>query len=148
MTFLFVLIHLVLRGAVPVDPTSPVTHQLCSINFDRDKRRPARIDNEAKACLDDVALNLQQRETATLVIVGHAAPGSRGNLAAQRAADTKAYLTAEKGIEAGRISMRTSEISGSQAENYLVPSGADFEKDVPHTVSVNERILNLKSSQR
>ena len=30
---------------------------LCSINFDRDKRRPARVDNEAKACLDDVALN-------------------------------------------------------------------------------------------
>lgn len=148
MTFLFVLIHLVLWQSEPVDPPNPVTHQLCSINFDRDKRRPARIDNEAKACLDDVALNLQQRETAKLVIVGHAEPGSRGDLAAQRAADTKAYLTAEKGIKAVRISLRTSEISGSQAENYLVPSGADFEKDVPHTTSVKERILNLKSLQK
>jgi hypothetical protein len=34
---------------------------------------PARVDNEAKACLDDVALNLQQQTDATAVVVGEAA---------------------------------------------------------------------------
>jgi hypothetical protein len=145
MTLLYVLIHLaLLRAAGPVDPPNPATHQLCSINFARDKGRPAHVDNEAKACLDDVALNLQQQETATLVIVGHAEPESKVNLAVQRAADAKVYLTAEKGIQANRISLRTSEIPGSEADSYLVPSGADFERDVPHTTSVNERTLSFK----
>ena len=57
----------------PPPPPKPVTKTLCSINFDRDKKRPARVDNEAKACLDDVALNLQQQTDATAVVVGEAA---------------------------------------------------------------------------
>ena len=56
----------------PPPPPAPKTKQLCSINFDRDKSRPARVDNEAKACLDDVALNLQQQDRC------HCGPGWRG----------------------------------------------------------------------
>ena len=41
-------------------PPKPTTSNLCTVNFDRDKRRPARVDNEGKACLDDLALNLQR----------------------------------------------------------------------------------------
>ncbi|MCU1314267.1 MAG: hypothetical protein JWM54_2024, partial [Acidobacteriaceae bacterium] len=48
----------------PPPPPQPKTQTLCSINFDRDKKRPARVDNEAKACLDDVALNLQRQSDA------------------------------------------------------------------------------------
>jgi hypothetical protein len=39
----------------------PHTQALCSIRFDKDKKRPTRVDNEAKACLDEVALNLQNQ---------------------------------------------------------------------------------------
>ena len=38
----------------------PHTQTLCSIAFDKDKKRPSRVDNEAKACLDEVALDLQK----------------------------------------------------------------------------------------
>ena len=48
----------------PPPPPAPTTSNLCSINFDRDKRRPTRVDNEAKACLDDISLNLQRSSDA------------------------------------------------------------------------------------
>ena len=35
--------------APPPPPPAPKAKQLCSITFDRDKRRPERVDNEAKA---------------------------------------------------------------------------------------------------
>ena len=84
---------------------------------------PARVDNEAKACLDDVALNLQQQTDATAVVVGEAASDERhaDTLAAQRAVNTKDYLVTEKGIDASRISVRTGTQGNKEVENYLVP---------------------------
>ncbi len=116
----------------PPPPPAPKTKTLCSINFDRDKRRPARVDNEAKACLDDVALNLQQQTDATAVLVGEAASDEKkaDTLAAQRAVNTKDYLVKEKGIDASRISVRTGTQGNKEVENYLVPAGATFDNDV------------------
>jgi outer membrane protein OmpA-like peptidoglycan-associated protein len=126
--------------APPPPPPAPKTKQLCSITFDRDKRRPARVDNEAKACLDDVALNLQQQADATAVVVGEAASDERhaDTLAAQRAVNTKDYLVKEKGIDASRISVRTGTQGNKEVENYLVPAGANFDNDVPGTTPVDE----------
>ena len=124
----------------PPPPPQPKTQTLCSINFDRDKRRPARVDNEAKACLDDVALNLQRQSDATAVVVGSSATGEKQGpkLAAQRAVNTKDYLVKEKGIDASRIQVRTGSEPGKQAQNYLVPAGANFDNDVQGTTQVNE----------
>ena len=36
----------------------------------KDKERPTRVDNEAKACLDEVALDLQKQSDAKAVVVG------------------------------------------------------------------------------
>ena len=44
---------------------------LCSVSFERDAKRPTRVDNEAKACLDDVALGLQRSSDAKLALVGN-----------------------------------------------------------------------------
>jgi outer membrane protein OmpA-like peptidoglycan-associated protein len=131
---------------------APKTQTLCSINFDRDKRRPARVDNEAKACLDDVALNAQRSSDATVVVVGNAtadeqaAPTGKSrhhaahveNLAAQRAVNTKDYLVKEKGIDASRIQVRTGSAGAKEVEDYLVPAGASFDTDVPGTTAVDE----------
>jgi outer membrane protein OmpA-like peptidoglycan-associated protein len=132
-------------------PPAPKTQTLCSIQFSRDKRRPARVDNEAKACLDDVALNAQRSSDATVVVVGNATadeqnpPKRRGrraapptNLAAQRAVNTKDYLVKEKGIDASRIQVRTGTAGAQEVENYLVPAGASFDTDVPGTTAVDE----------
>src|SRR5665213_1678474 len=65
-------------GTYTVTVTAPVvaaaaaatTTSLCTVSFDRDARRPTRVDNEAKACLDDIALNAQRDPNAKLAIVG------------------------------------------------------------------------------
>jgi hypothetical protein len=135
-------------------PPPPVakTQTLCTISFGRDTKRPARVDNEAKACLDQVALSAQQTPDATVTVVGEAgpqAPPKKGkhaapvidNLAAQRAVNTKAYLVTEKGIDASRISVRTGTQSVDEVENYLVPAGATFDTDVPGTTAVDESVV-------
>ena len=131
----------------PPPPPAPKTKTLCSINFDRDTKRPARVDNEAKACLDDVALNLQQSTDATAVVVGEAASTEKkaDTLAAQRAVNTKDYLVKEKGIDASRISVRTGTQGNKEVENYLVPSGATFDNDVQGTTAVDESTVKVQA---
>jgi outer membrane protein OmpA-like peptidoglycan-associated protein len=133
--------------APPPPPPAPTTKTLCSINFERDTRRPARVDNEAKACLDDVALNLQQQADATVVVVGEAATTEKraDTLAAQRAVNTKDYLVKEKGIDASRISVRTGTQGNKEVEDYLVPSGASFDKDVQGTTAVDESTVKVQA---
>lgn len=131
----------------PPAPPAPKTSALCSINFERDKKRPTRVDNEAKACLDDVALNLQRNSGASLVIVGKS-DASEKKLAAKnaegRAVNTKEYLVKDKSVDASRISVRTGAQDGKKAENYLVPAGASFESDVTGTTPVTESAVKAK----
>jgi hypothetical protein len=141
----------------PPPPPAPKTQTLCSIQFDKDKRRPARVDNEAKACLDDVGLNAQQKADASVVVVGNSAPVpapktkyqrahavTAEQLAAQRAVNTKAYLVTEKGIDASRIQVRTGSNGQNEVENYLVPAGATFDNDVPSTTPVDENAVKAQ----
>jgi len=123
----------------PAPPPAPKTETLCSINFGRDKRRPTRVDNEAKACLDDVALNLQRTADAKAVLVGNSAANERhaDKAAAERAVNTKAYLVNEKGIDPSRIDVRTGTAGTDSVQNYLVPSGATFDNDVQGTTAVD-----------
>jgi hypothetical protein len=137
-------------------PAAPTPHAsaLCSIAFEKDKRRPTRVDNEAKACLDQVALSLQNQSDAKAVIVGEstseekAGPKHHGkhyhqiDFAGQRAVNTKAYLVEEKGIDASRISVATGTTDGKTVENYLVPAGADFSADVQGTTPVDESTIH------
>lgn len=140
----------------PPPPPVPHTRALCSMMFDQDARRPTRVDNQAKACLDEVALDLQKDSDSKLVIVGssnsaekektskqqkYAAKHNRVKVvefAAQRAVNAKDYLVSEKGIDASRISTATVAIDGQSAANYLVPAGADFPADVQGTSPVEE----------
>ncbi|HEX4005536.1 MAG TPA: hypothetical protein VHX60_05150 [Acidobacteriaceae bacterium] len=140
----------------PPAPPAPKTSTLCSIQFDHDKKRPTRVDNEAKACLDDVALNAQQKSDATVVVVGNSAPVpamkghhrhamSADDMAAQRAVDTKAYLVTEKGIDASRVQVRTGTDGQNEVQDYLVPAGASFETDVPGTTAVDENAVKAQA---
>ncbi len=93
-------------------------------------KKPWRVDNECKGKLDDVAKNLQQNADNKLVIVGNADPsGQRPNLAAERAVNSKAYLTsgeAQLGIDPNRIECRTGSAGTMTAEYWIVPAGATF----------------------
>jgi len=114
----------------PPPPPAPTTSALCSITFDRDKKRPARVDNEAKACLDDIALNLQRSSDAKLALVGNASSTEKAGskAAASRAANTKDYLVKEKGIDASRISLYTGSQDGKSVTSTLIPTGATLDQ--------------------
>jgi len=122
---------------VEAPPPPPQASKLNQIAF-KDKRRPARVDNEAKAILDDVALRLQRDADAKAVVVGNAAGNAKTKtrLASQRAVNTKDYLTREKGIDPSRISVMTGGADEDTADIYIVPPGATFNE--PNTQPVDE----------
>lgn len=112
---------------VPPTPTVAETQDLCHISFDRDRRRPQRVDNEAKACLDDIALTLQQQPGAKLVMVGNSSARENPEAGAERALNARQYLVQEKGIDKSRIDVRVGETPGKYVTNTLVPPGAHFD---------------------
>jgi len=115
--------------AAPVVAAKPQTSDLCSVQFNRDARRPSRVNNEGKACLDEIALNLQRNSDAQLALVGNASTQENGGskLATQRAVNTKAYLVSEKGIDSTRIVVYTGSQDGKVVSTTLIPSGATFD---------------------
>lgn len=120
---------------VEVPPPPPQVSKLNEIAF---KRNSARVDNTAKAILDDVVLRLQRDADAKAVIVGYQDAKERGkNLAAQRAANAKEYLVKEKGIDAARIETRIATgATGMKDDIYLVPAGATFSEPNTEVSSV------------
>jgi len=138
-------------------PVKPIPHvtALCPITFSKDKARPTRVDNEAKACLDQVTDALKNDSTATVVVVGEAdakektPPKSKHakvkDFATERAANTKDYLVNEEqsGIDASRIIVRTGTADSQSVENYLVPAGATFENDVQGTTPADTSAVKI-----
>lgn len=120
-------------------PPPPTASKLNSCDFPN-KKKPWRVDNTCKAILDDVALRLQNAPDAKLVIVGNSAPTEkRKNLAAERAVDSKAYLSggeAKQAIDPSRIETRTGSGGTTTADYWLVPAGATFSE--PGTQPVDE----------
>ena len=116
----------------PPQPPAPMASSLCTVSFERDAKRPTRVDNEAKACLDDIALTLQRSSDARLALVGNAeskestTKGKRKmpNYAAERAVNTKDYLVTEKGIDPSRVMVYTGTDDARTVTTTLVPAGA------------------------
>jgi hypothetical protein len=122
----------------PPPPPAPVASSLCSVSFERDAKRPTRVDNEAKACLDDVSLALQRSSDAKLALVGNENAkeqkadaklakmkhNKKPTDAAARAVNTKDYLVTEKGIDASRISVYTGADDAQTVTTTLIPAGA------------------------
>ena len=113
-------------------PPPPQASKLTDCGFENMAKikKPWRVDNECKGKLDDVAKNLQQNADNKLVIVGNAEPTEkRPNLAAERAVNSKAYLTggeAKLGIDPNRIECRTGSAGTMTAEYWIVPAGGTF----------------------
>lgn len=142
---------------IEAPPPPPVVHveSLCVISFDMDPRRPTRVDNESKACLDEVALEMQKQPDAKTVIVGNSSSKEKAALAkhhhrkgkqpvdpaAQRAVNAKDYLVKEKGIDPSRITTATGNADEQKAHNYLVPPAANFSNDVQGTNPVDETVV-------
>jgi hypothetical protein len=113
----------------------------------KNAKKLARVDNECKAVLDEVALRLQHEPNSKLVVVGYGQEDEDArvnNVEALRAANTKSYLTggeAKQQIDPARIEARESNArdSGQAAKFYLVPEGGTF--TVKDTTVVDETSL-------
>jgi outer membrane protein OmpA-like peptidoglycan-associated protein len=126
----------------PPPPPPPQASKINQIEFPN-KVKPWRVDNTAKAILDDVALRMQREPDSRLVILGNIDPSDRAetkrpNLSAERAVDTKFYLVNDKGIDPSRIEPRSGGTGGKTAEMWIVPAGATYSG--PGTVVDETRI--------
>jgi hypothetical protein len=130
-------------SSVTVENPPPPPPQASKLNECQypNKMKPWRVDNTCKAMLDDVALKLQQDPEAKLVVVGNADPSEkRKNLAGERAADVKFYISggeAKQNIDASRIEVRTGNEGTMTSEQWIIPSGATF-PEASSTTPVDE----------
>ena len=70
---------------VEVPPPPPTASKLNQIAV-QEPEMPARVDNEAKAILDDVALRLQREPDAKAVVVGNFEAGEKNGQKTRRTA--------------------------------------------------------------
>jgi outer membrane protein OmpA-like peptidoglycan-associated protein len=138
---------------VEVPPPPPTCSKINSIQFP-DLKRPWRVDNTAKAILDDVANRLKSDPNAKIVIVGYA-DGDKApmvgtgknrhpmNLAAQRAVNAKAYLVQQQGIDPSRVEVRQGTGQSKVADIIWIPQGADENAcpDLQNTTPVDESVV-------
>ena len=140
-------------------PPPPTSSKLNEITFPNDKK-PARVDNTAKAILDDVALRLQREPDSKAVVVGYATEAetkkkANKNLAAQRAVNTKACLDGaeescenqSKQIDPSRIEVRTGTGDQNKAEIWIVPSGASFTGEGTNTIEEGKYKAQARSAK-
>jgi outer membrane protein OmpA-like peptidoglycan-associated protein len=123
------------RLAVKAPPPPPRAARLNECKF---KDRTARVDNVCKAVLDDVALRLQNEPESRAAVIGSATPTETrlkryAELAAERASNVKVYLVKDKGVDAGRIEVRTNPDT-STVQIWLIPRGASI-SDVPGAIA-------------
>lgn len=143
---------------IEAPPAPPIPHvqALCSLSFELDKKRPTRVSNEAKACLDQIALNLQANPDAKAVLVADSTAQEKKITAKQqeravkhkhtkvqyfgeqRAVNAKDYLVRDKGIDPSRIAIGTGTGDDQNVQDYLVPAGANFSADVQGISWINE----------
>jgi hypothetical protein len=110
----------------PPPVPAPLTRELCAVSFDRDHKRPERVDNEAKGCLDDIALDMQRETAGRLVVVGNYSSDEKPDSGAKRSINIRQYLVNEKGIEPSRIDLRIGTGTGRTATDIFVPEGATY----------------------
>ena len=107
-----------------VEVVKPTMQSLCSITFDRDLKRPDRVDNEAKGCLDDIALTMNRETSSKLLIVGSHVEKETNRDSATRAMNAAEYLTKEKGVDPARLDLRIGPDNSRSVAMMLVPPGA------------------------
>jgi len=139
--------------AAPVTPTpmatpaavTPAAAKFGIIEFKINLNRPTRVDNQAKGELDRYADALAAAPDAKGIVVGYArakeaaeADGKAPGFAAQRAVNTKDYLTKEKGVDGARIEVRTGSGNRKLVELWIVPAGGSFAAEGTRVVDENQ----------
>ena len=98
---------------------------VCNAPFDKDAKRPLRVDNDAKACLIDQASKQSLSSGSKLILVGNADSNEKPNTAATRAINSKKVLVAKPAsVDPSAISLYTG-TSGSKSVAVYVQKPGD-----------------------
>jgi hypothetical protein len=127
-------------------PPQPTAQNVGKCDFSG--ARPTRVNNECKAVLDEVGMQLKNEPDSRMVIVGYAdSADTVKDVDAIRAVNVRNYLTKGDGkqqIDASRIEIRkaTDRNIGKVAQLYVVPRDAKVELN--NTEVIDESTLPTK----
>jgi len=164
---LFTLFSSPLGVKAQMAPLPAGVERLCVIQFDRDQKRPARVEDSALPCLELAVKRMTADATVKLVLVGVKDPSKDHeasengrmretedttgydirleDLAAYRSLNAKGYLVRWYRIDPARILPTTDESDfGQTVTFYLVPSDAAFNHNYLGTTKTNERPCTVK----
>jgi len=96
--------------------------------FEKNPKKPWRVDNDCKDTLDKLSLRLQQMPNGKLDIVGYTDEKEvvkEQTLGSQRSVNVKYYLTTDgpNKVDAGRVQPRAGGTKGKATHFYFVPEG-------------------------
>ena len=97
--------------------------------FEKNPKKPWRVDNDCKDTLDKLSLRLQQMPNGKLNVVGYTDEKEvveEQTLGSQRSVNVKYYLTTDgpNKVDAGRIQPRAGGTKGKATHFYFVPEGS------------------------
>ena len=117
--------------------------------FEKDPKRPWRVDNDCKDVLDKLALRVQQMPNGKVAIVGYndqTEVVNRETIGSQRAVNIKYYLTTDElgpKVDPSRLEPRKGGAKGKAAHFYFVPQGATLAQE--ESVTVDESAVQGQS---
>ncbi len=134
-----------LRTDAPGPQGAETLPSLCTVQFgtlDLEK-----IAGEAMGCGDDIGLVMQRNPEARLVLVGQIDPVEPGGirLATQRAANLRAYLVQDRGIEASRILLRT-QVPGERSVSATFVPDQSIKIDQAFNDSKQANLLGIRTN--
>ncbi|MGB8771368.1 MAG: hypothetical protein WCC92_17250 [Candidatus Korobacteraceae bacterium] len=96
--------------------------------FEKNPKKPWRVDNDCKDTLDKLSLRLQQMPNGKLNVVGYTDQTLEVNeqtLGSQRSVNVKYYLVTDgpNKVDAGRVQPRQGGTKGKATHFYFVPEG-------------------------
>jgi hypothetical protein len=136
--------------SVPAIKTCVNIEDWGSCTFEKNPKKPWRVDNDCKDTLDKLALRLQQMPNGKLDIVGYTNEKEVVNeqtLGAQRSVNVKYYLTTDgpTKIDAGRLRPRQGGTKGQVAHFYFKPDGILCAGQVEEGTAVDETNVQPQS---
>jgi hypothetical protein len=119
--------------------------------FEKDPKRPWRVDNDCKDVLDKMALRLQQQPNGKLEVVGYTDEKesvSEQTIGSQRSVNVKFYMTQDElgpKADASRIEPRQGATKGKATHFYFVPEGGLCQGQVVEGTPVDENAVKGQS---
>jgi hypothetical protein len=118
--------------------------------FEKNPKKPWRVDNDCKDTLDKLSLRLQQMPNGKVDIVGYTDEKevvSEQTLGSQRSVNVKYYLTTDgpNKVDASRVTPRQGGTKGKATHFYFVPEGSLCGGQLEEGTTVDETAVQPQS---